>query len=151
MSFHRQASRPISQQVLLASYLSAWLKRRVIPSPSHDGITPLVILSAILLVHKHSLGLLPAMVWGIQSRLRMLTRQFHRRRPPPERTKNLSFRMMGLLPDAIHILDGMVRLPLPSLNPTRGRSTRRRMLCPLPPLREFSVGGQVFGWGLEAN
>jgi len=32
LSFHRQAFRPLSQQVLLAGYLSAWLKRCVVPS-----------------------------------------------------------------------------------------------------------------------
>jgi len=40
LSFHHQASRLISWQALLAGDLSAWLKRCVIPSPPHDGISP---------------------------------------------------------------------------------------------------------------
>ena len=62
LSFHCQASRPIFRQALLAGYLLAWLKRCVIPLPPHDGIMSLVILPAVQLVHRHSLGLLPTMV-----------------------------------------------------------------------------------------
>jgi len=50
LSFHCQAGRPLSREALLAGYLSAWLKRCVIPSPPHDAITPLVIFPAIQLV-----------------------------------------------------------------------------------------------------
>ena len=48
----------------------------MILSPPHDGITPLVILPIVQLVHSHSLGLLPAIVCHIQNGLRALTEQF---------------------------------------------------------------------------
>ena len=57
LSFHRQASRPISRKALSVGSLSAWLNRCVIPSRPHDGITPLVIFSAVHLVYGRSLGL----------------------------------------------------------------------------------------------
>ena len=76
LSFHCQAKRPMSRKVLLAGYLSAWLKRYVIPSPPHDGITPLEILLVIQLVYRISLGLLPAMICRIQIGLRTLTVQY---------------------------------------------------------------------------
>ena len=47
LSFHREAEKPISQKALLAGFLSAWLKRCVILSLPHDGITPSVILPTI--------------------------------------------------------------------------------------------------------
>ena len=46
-SFHRQAGHPLSRKAMLAGYLSAWLKKCVIPSPPHNGITPLAIFPAI--------------------------------------------------------------------------------------------------------
>ena len=79
LSFHLQASRPLSQQTLLAGYLSAWLKRCVVPSPPHNGNASLVIYPSIQLVHRCSLGLLSTMVCHIQSGLRMLMEQFCRR------------------------------------------------------------------------
>ena len=65
LSFHLQAKRPISRKALSAGYLSAWLKRCVISSPPHDKITPLVILVAVQLVYKQSLGLLPVIICRI--------------------------------------------------------------------------------------
>ena len=56
LSFHRQATQPISQKVMLAGYLSAWLKRYVIPSPPFDGITLRGIFPAIQFVHGKLLG-----------------------------------------------------------------------------------------------
>ena len=63
----------------MAGHLSTWLKRCVIPSPPHDGITPFVSFSTIQLVYRQSLGLLPAMVCDIQNGLKTLTEQFYRR------------------------------------------------------------------------
>jgi len=79
-SFHHQARRPMSWKALLAKFLSVWLKRCVVPSPSSDVILPTVLLPAIHLVHGCSLGLLPAMVCCIQRGLRALTEGFCR--PP---------------------------------------------------------------------
>jgi len=79
LSFHRQAKGPMSRKVLLAGYLSIWLKRCVILSPPYDGNTPLVILPAVQLVYRQSLGLLLAMVCRIQNGLRTLMEQFGRR------------------------------------------------------------------------
>ena len=70
----------MSQKALLADFLSVWLKRCVVPSPSGDVILPTVLLSAVRLVHGRSLGLLPAMVCCIQRGLRALTEAFCR--PP---------------------------------------------------------------------
>jgi len=79
-SFHHQAYRPMSQKALLARFLSVWLKRCVVPSPSSDVILPTVLLPAIRLVHGLSLGLLPTMVCCIQRGLHTLTEAFCR--PP---------------------------------------------------------------------
>ena len=79
-SFHHQARRPISRKALLAGFLSVWLKRCVVPSPSSDAILPTVLLLAIRLVHGRSLGLLPAMVCCIQRGFHALTEAFCR--PP---------------------------------------------------------------------
>ena len=65
LSFHRQASMPLPRQVLLAGFLSAWLKRCMIPSPPHDDIASLAIFLAVQLVHRRSGGLLHAMVCRI--------------------------------------------------------------------------------------
>ena len=45
--FHRQAKHPISQKALLASFLSVWLKKYVIPSPPHDRILSWMLLPAV--------------------------------------------------------------------------------------------------------
>ena len=79
LSFQHQASRLLSRQSLLAGYLSTWLKRCVVPSPPHDDIASLVIFPSVQLVHRCSMGLLPAMVCCIQSGLKMLMEQFCRR------------------------------------------------------------------------
>ena len=91
LSFHFQASRLISRMTLLAGYLSAWLKRCVIPSLPHDGITPLLILPIIQLVHRHSLSLLPAMICRIHNGLRKLTDQFCKRVTTTKESKELIF------------------------------------------------------------
>ena len=61
-------------------FLSVWLKRCVVPSPSSDIILLTVLLPAVHLVHSRSLGLLLAMVCCIQRGLRALTEAFCR--PP---------------------------------------------------------------------
>ena len=61
-SFHHLARQLISQKVLLIGFLSVWLKRCVVLSPSNDAIFLTALLPAIRLVHGHSRGLLPAMV-----------------------------------------------------------------------------------------
>jgi len=78
-SFHHQARQPMSWKALLVGFLSVWLKRCVVPSPSSDVILPTVLLSAVRLVHGRSLGLLPAMCC-IQRGLRALMEAFCR--PP---------------------------------------------------------------------
>jgi len=79
-SFHHQARRPMSQKALLADFLSVWLKRYVVPSPSNDVILLTVLLSTVRVVHGRSLGLLSAIVCCIQRGLRALTEAFCR--PP---------------------------------------------------------------------
>ena len=66
LSFHCQAARPISRKAMLAGYLSAWLKRCVIPSPPYDEITPRAIFLAVQLVHGKFLGLL--LLWFAEFR-----------------------------------------------------------------------------------
>ena len=61
-SFHYQARQLISQKALLAGFLSVWLKRCEVLSPSSDAILPTALLPAVRLVHCCSLGLLLAMV-----------------------------------------------------------------------------------------
>jgi len=61
-SFHYQARRPMSCKAMLAGFLSVWLKRCVVPSPSSDVILSTVLLPAVRLVHGRSLRLLPAMM-----------------------------------------------------------------------------------------
>ena len=39
-SFHHQVRQPISRTALLAGFLSAWLKRCVVPSPSKGAYSP---------------------------------------------------------------------------------------------------------------
>ena len=79
-SFHHQARRPTSRKALLAGFLSVWLKRCVVPSPSSDIVLLTVLLPVVRLVHGRSLGLLPAMVCYIQWGLHALTEAFCR--PP---------------------------------------------------------------------
>ena len=78
MSFHCQASRSLSRQALLAGYLSAWLKRCVVPSPPYDGIASLTVSSCS--VSAQTLAG-PTTRYGVpySSGLRMLTEQFCRR------------------------------------------------------------------------
>jgi len=73
-SFHHQARRPMSRKALLPDFLSVWLKRCVVSSPSSDVILLTVLLPAVRLVHGRSLGLLSTMVCCIQRGLRALTK-----------------------------------------------------------------------------
>ena len=57
-SFNHQARQPMSRKALLAEFLSVWLKRCVVSSPSSDVVLPTVLLPAIRLIHGRSLGLL---------------------------------------------------------------------------------------------
>ena len=77
LNFHHQALRPISRKALLASFLSAWLKRCIIPSRPHDDIMPLLIFLTVQLVYKRSLELLPVKICHIQSGLRASMEQFY--------------------------------------------------------------------------
>ena len=62
-SFHHQTHQLTSQKALLAGFLSVWLKRCVILSPSNDAILPTALLSAIRLMHDRSPRLFLAMVF----------------------------------------------------------------------------------------
>ena len=77
-SFHHQARQPMSWKALLTGFLSVWLKRYVVSSPSGDVILPTILLPAIRLVHGRSLGLLPTMVCCIQRALHALMEAFCR-------------------------------------------------------------------------
>ena len=72
-SFHHQAKIPISDQALLVGFLTLWLKRRVVPTLPYEVVTD-VVYPAILLAHGKSISFLPAIVAGIQSSLRALTK-----------------------------------------------------------------------------
>ena len=61
-SFHHQTHQPISRKALLAGFLSIWLKRCVVLSPSNDTIFLTALLLAIRLVDGRSLGLLSTMM-----------------------------------------------------------------------------------------
>ena len=89
-SFHRQAKHPISRKALLAGFLSVWLKKYVIPSPPHDRILSWVLLPAVYLAHSKPLGLLLAMVCGIQHGLGVLIETFCR----PSTTKRRKGQML---------------------------------------------------------
>jgi len=67
-------------------------------SPPHNGIIPLVILPAIWLVHRHLLGLLPTIVFRIQSGLWMLMEQFCKKVTITREGKELVFPCHGPLP-----------------------------------------------------
>jgi len=71
-SFHHQAQIHISDRALLASFLMLWLKRCVVPTLPHEVIVANVVYPAVLLAYGKSIALLPAMVAGIQSGLRVL-------------------------------------------------------------------------------
>jgi len=73
-NFHHQARIPISDRALLAGFLTLWLKRCVVPMLQHEVIVADVVYPAILLAHGKSISLLQAMVAGIQSGLRVLTK-----------------------------------------------------------------------------
>ena len=75
-SFHHQACQPMSRKALLADFLSIWLKRCVVPSPSSDVVLLTVLLPAVCLVHDRSLGLLTVMACCIQRALHALTEAF---------------------------------------------------------------------------
>jgi len=53
-----------------------WLKRCVVPTLPHEIIVTDVVYPAIFLAHGLSLGLLPAMIGYLQSRLRALCQSF---------------------------------------------------------------------------
>ena len=73
---HYQAKVPMSDRALLAGFLMLWLKRCVVPALPHEVIISGVVYPAVLLAHGKSIVLLPAMVAGIQSGLRALTKSF---------------------------------------------------------------------------
>ena len=75
-SFHRQARQPMSRKALLAEFLSVWLKRYVVPSPSSDVVLPTILLPVVRLVHGRSLGLLLRILCCIQRGLHALTETF---------------------------------------------------------------------------
>ena len=53
-----------------------WLKRCVVLTLSHEVIVADLVYPVVLLAHGKSIALLPAMVAGIQSGLRALTKNF---------------------------------------------------------------------------
>jgi len=72
-SFYHQARHSMSRKALLVGFLSVWLKRCAVPSPSSDVVLPTILLTAVPLVHGHFLGLLPMMMCCIQWGFRVLT------------------------------------------------------------------------------
>jgi len=114
-SFHYQACRPMSRKVMLAGFLSVWLKRCVVPSHFSDVILSTILLPAIRLVHGRSLGLLQAMVCCIQRGLRALTEAFCRP-PMTKREKGTILPRDGPNPriGLPYLLDVMVSSSLPS-------------------------------------
>ena len=77
-SFHHQTKHPMSRKALLVSFLPVWLKKRVVPSPPHDGILSWVLLPDVQLAHGKTPRLLPAMVCSIQRGLQALTEVFEK-------------------------------------------------------------------------
>ena len=73
-SFHHQAKIPISDQALLAGFLTLWLKHCVVPTLLHKVIVTDMVYPAVLLVHGRSISFLQAMVASIQSSLQALTK-----------------------------------------------------------------------------
>ena len=66
----------MSDRALLAGFLILWLKRCVVPTLPHEVIVADVVYPAVLLAYEKSISLLPALVTGIQSGLRALTKSF---------------------------------------------------------------------------
>ena len=64
----------ISDQALLAGFLTLWLKRCVVPMLSHEAIVTDMVCPTVLLAHEKSISLLQAMVAGIQSGLQAVTK-----------------------------------------------------------------------------
>ena len=58
-----------------------WQKRCVVPTLPHEVIIADVVYPTVLLAHEKSISLLPAMVAGIQSGLRALTKSLAKWRP----------------------------------------------------------------------
>ena len=77
-SFRHHAHQPISKKALLAGFLSVWLKRCVVSSPSSVVVLLTALLSAVHLIHCPFLGLLSAIVCCIQRDLRALMKAFCR-------------------------------------------------------------------------
>ena len=73
-SFHHQARILISDRALLTVFFMLWLKRCVVPTLPPKVIVFNVVYLAVLLMHGKSISLLPVMVAGIQSGLRVLTK-----------------------------------------------------------------------------
>jgi len=92
-----RSGQPMSRKALLAGFLSVWLKRCMVPYPSSDVVLPIVLLSAICLVHGHSIGLLLAMVCYIQRGLHALMEAFCRP-PTTKRGKGMILPRDGLNP-----------------------------------------------------
>jgi len=53
-----------------------WMKRFVVSTLPHEVVIADVVYPEVLLVHGKSIGLFPAMVAGVQSGLRVLTKSF---------------------------------------------------------------------------
>ena len=81
----------LSHKALLAGFLLAWLKRCAIPSPPIAIITPLAIFLAIQLVYGRLLGLLPAMIYHLQSGLWILIELFYTRTTSKKVKRELVF------------------------------------------------------------
>jgi len=73
-SFHHQTRIPKSDQALLAGFLMLWLKRCMVPTLPHEVIVAIVVYPMAQIAHGKSISLLQAMVAGIQSGLRVLTK-----------------------------------------------------------------------------
>jgi len=75
-SFCYQAKAPISNRVLLATFLMLWLKRCVIPILPLEVIVADVVYPAVLLAFSQNIALLLAMVGCIQIGLQILMKLF---------------------------------------------------------------------------
>jgi len=76
-SFHHKAKVLMPDQTLLAGFVMLWLKRCVMPTLPHEVIVADKVYPVVLLAHGKFIALLPAMVAGIQSGLRALTKSFY--------------------------------------------------------------------------
>jgi len=72
--FHHHAKIPISNNALLARFLTLWLKRCVVPTLPHEVIVANMVYPAVLLEHGRVISPLQEMVASIQSGLRVLTK-----------------------------------------------------------------------------